>query len=347
MYTLRTASLVNRRIGGEYLTRDFVELLYNLTIDELLEQFGTFVVTGYYTGGRASALFYGRSYSVETATAREEGLKKDIDASYSWENGSVTGSLNFGRTNGSSSQTGNRFASVRMSLRTIGGTKDTGVTLGAMNIDDVRLDLSKWLASMDNEKNHTVIGILDKGLQPISDFILEKNFRQRIQQTHLGKMSSGEQCIPYISIVRPAWFAPDSLPTTYLRTRHHDMIRLGIPPTVYKEGDPRQQISELSRAIAEQKSGFYGLEINSGTALFFADTNFVDAGNLDEGKMKKFVNTQTGMVYLFEPTLKVAFSFPDDDYTVDVYGIREWVDRMPRAPLSMLVLERDYTVIGL
>lgn len=53
------------------------------------------------------------------------------------------------------------------------------------------------------------------------------------------------------------------------------------------------------------------------------------------------------MVYLFDEKERIAFSFPDDDNTVDVNGIRHWEDPIPTGTVSMALLERDYTVVGL
>lgn len=55
----------------------------------------------------------------------------------------------------------------------------------------------------------------------------------------------------------------------------------------------------------------------------------------------------TEQYHLYDPEQRYAFSFPDDGHTVDVYGIRDWVERMPERDITMLALESDYTIIGL
>ncbi len=74
---------------------------------------------------------------------------------------------------------------------------------------------------------------------------------------------------------------------------------------------------------------------------------FFRLDNVNEVKMLKFVNEKNNMVYLYDPEQKFAFSFPNDDYTVDVYGIREWVETMRTGKLNILDLCNNYRVIGL
>ena len=202
LYGLETSSLVNKRIAGEYLNPDFVELLYGLTIDELMAQYGTFVITGYYIGGKASALYLGYEYSSREATERTSGLESEIGASFSWTGSDANGNLSFGNKNSCSTDLKTRFQSVYMTLKTIGGKPSFVVSLSAQNIRDVGLDLSVWLASLADTNYQTLIGMQDGGLQPLSDFILEENFRQRIQKTHLGTVKTDQLQIPSIQVVQ-------------------------------------------------------------------------------------------------------------------------------------------------
>lgn len=360
LFTLMNTPVVNRRIAGEYLRPDFVEILYNSTIDELLDTYGTFVATGYYTGGRASAFYYGHEYQYSDAAMREEGLERDIEASFSWNKSSTSGSLSFGNNTGSSTAHRSAFQSVQVALKTIGGTKDTGVSIGAKNLNEVQIDMSKWLSSLDNTNNHTVIGIQDGGLSPLSDYLLEANFRNRIQGTHLGKVSTEALQIPYV-VIENIEVSTLKAVRAVLHTRHNDLIFLGncmhkqgLITEIYKGAIVPQEgilvpTSSEARQLAEQKSTYYQLDIriqNTGLS-HYNPYEKVNLGEVDESKMKKFVNTRNGMVYLFDAQKKVAFSFPDDDYTVDVYGIRDWVERMPTGTVSMTLLERDYTIVGL
>lgn len=361
LYSLLQTSLVNQRIAGEYLRPDFVEILYNSTMDEVVDAYGAFVATGYYTGGRASALYYGQNHSASLSVLRQEGLTKDIEASFSWDKFSGGGNLSFGNTSGSSSTHKSEFQHVWMAVNTIGGTKDTGVNLGARNLDEIRIDMSKWLASLDNTANHTVIGIQNEGLRPLSDYLLEKNFKLRVERAIEGTPSQQMQ-IPYIAIE----LVTNSMKRDYiavLYTRHGDRILLGRLfyriDSVVKTGEGAQialnqagnegfilNPYDPAKQLAEQKAKFYKLRIEKVNSFCTAAPT-VDLGDVNELYMKKFVNKQNGMIYLFDDQLRIAYCFPDDDYTVDVYGIRDWVERMQSGTVSMTLLERDYTLVGL
>lgn len=364
LYSINTSSLINGRIAGEYLRPDFIESMYNMTIDELLETYGTFVATGYYTGGRASALFYGKNFSTTSATSRQEGLQRDIEASFSWKKYSGSGNLNLGRTNGSSGSGTQKFESVFMNLKTIGGSASTGVSLGARNVDQVNIDMSSWLNSLSNMNTHTVIGLQDEGLHPISDFLLEENFRRRIQQTHLGKMSTKEQQIPAIEITKVFVrtsndFYLDNLYeiAAILNTRHGDKII--ISDGTYKTATDDELLQNQTYSVAMNKTSrlrtglqnFFriGIKANPQGSFFPAQANtvVVRADAMDVSRMQKIINQSTGMVYLYDAYAKVALAFPNDNYTVNVYGMQTFLNIAPTGTLSMTTLERDYTVYGL
>ena len=53
---------------------------------ELMQSYGEFVLTGYYTGGRASALFYGVDTNSIQFDSKEKDMDVAINASYEWKN---------------------------------------------------------------------------------------------------------------------------------------------------------------------------------------------------------------------------------------------------------------------
>lgn len=372
LYGLETSSLVNKRIAGEYLNPVFVELLYGLTIDELLAKYGTFVMTGYYIGGRASALYHGYEYSSREATERTRGLESEIGASFSLTGSGANGNLSFGNKNSCSADLKTRFQSVYMTLKTIGGKPSFVVSLSAQNIRDVGLDLSVWLASLADTNYQTLIGMQDGGLQPLSDFILEENFRQRIQKTHLGTVKTDKLQIPSIQVVQAKeMVALGAMQAAYsvLNTRHHDRLLLDGKNTrkvsttssggsdFHIPGIIGIELASLPSIESGRRSKYFGLriavnsEIKNVMSLRLISPSLFDCDfvlhNWDESKMVKFVNSKTHMVYLLNQTEKYALAFPDDGYIVDVYGIRTWVENMPSVILSMTALENDYTIYGL
>ena len=51
-----------------------------------MQSYGEFVLTGYYTGGRASALFYGVDTNSIQFDSKEKDMDVAINASYEWKN---------------------------------------------------------------------------------------------------------------------------------------------------------------------------------------------------------------------------------------------------------------------
>ncbi len=75
MISLQTAPSALRRISADYLDELFVDALYNSSMVELIQSYGEFVLTSYYTGGRASALYYG----LDTQSTDFNSKERDMD----------------------------------------------------------------------------------------------------------------------------------------------------------------------------------------------------------------------------------------------------------------------------
>ena len=59
----------------------------------------------------------------------------------------------------------------------MGGIQDeTGVVNTTMALKDININLQSWRKSLNDSKNHTVIDLIEEGLYPMSDFVLERNF---------------------------------------------------------------------------------------------------------------------------------------------------------------------------
>ena len=96
MISLQTAPSALRRISADYLDELFVDALYNSSMVELIQSYGEFVLTSYYTGGRASALYYGLDTQSTDFNSKERDMDKSINATYSWNKDSVSGDFSVG-----------------------------------------------------------------------------------------------------------------------------------------------------------------------------------------------------------------------------------------------------------
>ena len=71
-----------------------------------------------------------------------------------------------------------------------------------------------------------------------------------------------------------------------------------------------------------------------------------DISSIAENNMRKYYDTENNILYLVNEGLeKFAFSI-QDDYILDTYGIRNWVDSMQTIQISNDNLD-NYTIVGL
>lgn len=375
MFTLTTTDLVTKRIAAEYLDETFLSSLYNKTIEILLKENGTFVLTSYFTGGRASASYYGITSRSTSDVTKTEDMEKNLDASFAWKpknatGDSISGSLNFGRKRGDSlhiQQIGS-IKEVYFRVNTIGGSYDYSISSNVSNVKDVNYDLTTWLKSLNDESMHQMINIADNGLQPISSFVLEANFKQRIQDTHLGYLNRNTLAEPFIEVVKVRAGQASNGEALFdvfavLNTRQGDKIVLSDGKTSSRsETELRANLNDATyltkaKAIAAQKRQYFreyeiDIKANYATKIMPLARNplCIELPAIDESKMMKFTYEATNMVYLYDPVNRVAFAYhaPDgDNYIPASYGISDWVENMTEKSISMTTLYQRYTIIGL
>ena len=77
-------SYVQKKIGYSYFRRSFTESLYNSPMTEILEKHGPLVVFGYYTGGRATALYQFNKLDGVKQTNTNRSINALIGATFNW-----------------------------------------------------------------------------------------------------------------------------------------------------------------------------------------------------------------------------------------------------------------------
>lgn len=191
------------------LSQTFLSDLYRGTIGNIIEAYGPFVLRSYITGGKATAFYSGKADSSKSTQSKETGMTKDINASFTWKSNSASGDLSFGKTNNSSSSSSYETKQTEINIQTFGGEAMAQSALGTRELSSLSLDLSSWLNSLSDKDKHTIIDITSGsseeqcGLYPLSDFVLEKNFRCRLDDTTTGVLESSDQIsTPKVEIVR-------------------------------------------------------------------------------------------------------------------------------------------------
>lgn len=352
-YTMQMSSNIKKRIILNYLSGTFKDELYNTTPSELFTNYGGFVLSNFIVGGRATAVYAGLENSISTSSSKEQSMRTDISASFGFKKGGTSGEFGFGKAYSNGSTSSNKIKYLKTSIRTIGGSAEYGSFSTATSINNLNIDMSGWMGSLNDKSTHSIIDIADNGLVPIADFIMEENLKRRFLQFYTEGVSEITQLQePYIELASEGNFV--LILRVILHTRFGDEILIcnkGISPK-YPD-NPVESIKDWERIEAEFVSRYtsiYKLKcVQQGwlTSPRLRSRNVVQISfeELDESQMQKF--TWDNKLYLLysNGTQKYAYSI-HADYLLDTYAIREFVNTLPTA---QILPERlfDYTVIAL
>lgn len=382
-HTLSTNKASLNRIASEYLDPSFVQDLYYTPMAGLIDHYGEFVLTGYYTGGRAQALYMGSYDELTTLDNIEKDMDQTLNASYAWGSSSpessggkktkadagggtgnsVSGNVGWGKSYSRKIINENKVKEVYFTFKAIGGDGITNNNMNPNKIDDISINLDSWITSLSTPSKQRLIQIMNKGLTGINSFIMEENLKQRFQDTHLDLCRSNEFLVPHIEIVRiPVRMSAsgvqlyDIAPVLY--TRHGDLIIMqdGKAATSTDAqllaNSNEATFNQKCQVIANRKALIYQkLKITKNfkkivNPRFRYPLNFRVTG-VDEAQMFKFYNEDTEMWYMYDNTSRIAFAFWYDEYIPEFYGLSEWFDSLPEKKISMVSLSNNFRVFGL
>lgn len=223
-YTLDRSPRLDNVLRHKYLSKSFLDSLYNRPFDKLFSTDGIYspsVITRYIAGGKADVLFEGTSKKNVESTSLEEDLRETIEASIHVSASDIELSpkpetetkSSYSRNqdddrddhrdedepgnSSSSNQSGEtkNFNTLKVSYRTIGGGHAMAFS-APMKYGNLKVDLTPWVNSLNDKSTHVLIDIPDGGFTPISEFIQEENFRKRIEYKAYNTSFSE----PYIEI---------------------------------------------------------------------------------------------------------------------------------------------------
>lgn len=372
-YELLTTAAKRKIYARECLSETFLTDLYRGTMGNLIEVYGPFVLRSYITGGKATAFYSGRSAKGTSSESKEKGLTNDINASFTWKSNSASGNLSFGKNTGSGSSSQYETQETEVYVETFGGDPAHRVIVAPQKLDNLSVDLSSWLNSLSNRNSYTIIDITsgfnegEGGLYPLSDFVLEKNFRYRLDDTTNGFLESfGEVQDPKIEIVKVLAKTTSTGEKLYeiaaiLNTRQGDKIILSdgtylnaSDSELRANNDNQTMMGKVQKNFTKKKMFFQGLTFSTNYNTTY-NPNVrkplcIRMDGFDESKMTLFEDPNSNMRYIYDPSKKIAFSYLYDpeygDEVLDYYGIRDWVDSLPKRKISLMILQ-NYTIIGL
>ncbi|MBE5319702.1 hypothetical protein IM793_11075 [Pedobacter sp. MR2016-19] len=368
-YKILTTDNVKSKITEDYLRPDFIDELYNNPMGKLIENFGSYVITNFNSGGRATALFTGISTSNDDSATKARSMDNSISASYGFKKeGADGGSLNFGigNINGSTIASSNRISDFVASVKTYGGEFGFGTFTIPKKIDDININLNSWASSLNDKSKSVLVEFNQGGLIPISDFILEENFKESIRRHIIGPTNQQSFIEPRIEIKTEA----GGFLGVYLVTRFGDYIAIADNDidNSYLTRD-HDDFMRMANKYKESKKNFYKINIiaNDDDVIVNDITNTKVAGfarlnGINELQMKKFRNPKNNITYLLfngdvsyidytdgnkikTTKRKLAYAI-HDDFVLDTYGIRDWVNSMATTEISFDEL-RTYVIVGL
>lgn len=365
-FMLLNSSGSTKVYARQFLRRSFINNLYTSTISSVINSYGDLVVVGYYTGGRAFAQYMGNAASNTNVEQRTKSLDTSITASLTYEGDSLNASFGFNGKNGNFDSTVYKKQDIFLRVKTLGGIQNEESAINTtMSLKDINIDLQSWRKSLNDSKNHTVIDLTQEGLFPMSDFVLERNFQRRFDDTSKNILLPVTRLYtPSIMITRVLKKTSTSGDNLYevaavLVTRQGDQIVLSngnATDAELKQNEDNNVFLEKAKAIAEEKSKYFSSDIqisyNTTKRLnpMFRSPLCIVLENFNENGFYKYYNETTNMEYLYDPTTKLCFSFLADDgdeSMLEVYGLSTWVSNLTEKRISMATLANLYTIIGL
>lgn len=369
-FTLQASEASRKLYARQFLTKSFIRSLYGSPIASVLDSYGDFVLTGYDTGGKAYATYLGKTTDNINSEGKETAMTQKIEASLNWKGNSASGDLGFTGGNNHSATTVFKDSATYIYIKTLGGKRDgSEASLKAVALKDINVDLTSWMRSLSDVSTHTMVDIADQGLSPMSDFVLEKNFKQRFDDTFNGVLEKKTELVyyPYIEIVRVFVRSNSSYEPLYdvaavLITRQGDRIILSDGKASSATDDELRENANSAvflkkvENIAAEKSKLFSSNIeisyNAKTKLnpILRSPLCIDLAGFNEKNFYKFYNAKTSMEYIYDPSTRLCFSYfvdDGDDGVLDVYGIRDWAESLPARNISMAFLANSYQIIGL
>ena len=324
---------------------------------ELVKTYGGFVIAGLTTGGKANALFTGDYSTTSSTEVKTYNMENTINASFSFKpKGTDKSDADFtlGNSNGSTIASQNNIFNFKATVKTYGGNYGFGTFSVPKSIDDIHIDLAGWASSLNDKSTHVLVDFTDNGLRPLSDFITPVNLKLRINDlityTYNDTFSFNE---PIIFVLLNLNF---NTAQVYLRTRFGEGILLS-EINVAGIGNPNDlvafknaRINYVKQIVQQKWLPFYKIKAVaefSYESETYMDSQFVEYPNLAEAGMTKFYDTKNKMLYLLSQAQGRKFAYAiHDDYILDTYGIKDWVNAMATTTLTLNDL-RNYYIIAL
>lgn len=365
-YTLAASASYRKLSAGMFQSNIFTKSLYNYPMASILDIYGEFVLTDYYTGGKVYALFACEPKEGITNVKKENDMHAAISASMIEQNNPTNNYLGFIGSNFDVTSTFNS-KNTWMFLNTYGGGYTESISRKSI-VSFENLNLTPWKNSLKEESNNVMIDIADNSLYPLSAFVIEQNFKQRLDDTFNEQLSPNTELInPRIEIVRYYVRSTPSGEALYdiaavLVTRQSDRIVLsdGMASSAtddkLKRNDNNDVFLQKVEKIANEKVKLFSSDIeisyNNTTKLnsSLKSPLCIELTGFNENNFYRYYYEKTGVEYIYDPSAHICLSYyvnNRNDVIPEIYGIRNWIESLPRKEISITSLISSYKIIGL
>lgn len=370
--------LLRANIIERHLASGFTRELYSAPIGEICDGYGPLVLSKYILGGKLSAKYMYQNHEKIEADSAYSKFTLGVSSSFMPRGGtdstnkksldSVGADAGYTRSIYEFRSETKKMSGLYVSIQTIGGIPSVGLNVPmilAEKLESKDMDLGPWYTSLADASTHTLLDVKDGGLLPISEFILENNFKRRIMDVYAGVLERNTaNMIPELEI-RKVYVRSDSQGkplcdvALVLKTRNDDRVILTrldeqASDETLRGYDERSLFTQRGKELLKQMDGmFVGLKKLGRTKTLYPylRTTLCTEAIVDFKNMYRYKNPLNKVVYLYDSKAKIAFSYYDgdegDETQVEIYGLATWASTLPEKKISMLNLLQNYKVIGL
>lgn len=350
---LNTTAYSLEKIREKHISRSFLGSLYNSSINDVINNYGGYVVCDYAVGGRATATYLYNYSESNDSIARD--FSNVLSLSVGWGKKGADSSIGF-KVEGSKEEMDKQaktYKEIYNKINVVGGDPAFTISTPVASVTDNTVDLSNWLTSLVSREKLVMVDINSRGLVGLDNFVLEENYKGLIRDINEGLSRPGRLSIPHFTIQWVSvWDGRKSkkIIAAVLDTRNGDKVIFASPST---NNANLSFNSEKKRLTADIQRVFRGIEVGEKPGgilnpLVHARYSCVVLPcDIDELHCKKYTNPATRVTYAYNPEKHIAFSLYSEEYIPEVYGLAEWMNSLPQEYISMSMLSKFYTIIGL
>lgn len=352
-YRMQYSTNIQKLILKKYLEKSFIEELHSIHPYDFFQNYGEFVAADYSSGGRGMAIYVGTYKKGDVTSTAEKEMSDEINASFTWDNNSLSNNLNLGRGHGSTTSYTGQFSSVKYSVKTLGGSASGSFSIPA-EVGNSSIDLSGWVSSLSDNRLNVISEFNQNGLIPISDFILEDNLKKLFNSFSEGNAPRRKTIEePYIRVTQVNNdINTKSLTTPVIVTRYGEWIPLFFIFGVYDDS----RIVEYWKII-DQIHDIFQIKIVNKSAVPPIKTMsnyqgpYIYQFNYEHILSHKNLYTKivhNGMLYFIDEVDKVGFSILNNTTMIAEYGLTNYISKLKMSSLKYEdLIDQNYVINAL